>query len=160
MKNLEELQKEKLGFGYIKSYPILKQLNIKPLELDILQLVLSYTDNDKVFFMSHDKIANILSSTESSIGNTISKLKKKNYIITYHSTNYNGKDGGSSTTIKVNMEYIIHLLTSNELSNESDSLIPQEVKQSVKSKKKDIEEKQVEKKHSQQYLDEINNKQD
>ena len=147
MKKLELLQKEKLGIGYIKSYPILKQLpNIQNLEIDILQLVLSFTDNNQDFHMNYSKISLILSSTEGTIKNTISKLKKKDYIQTKHTSNYNGKDGGSSTSIKVNMDYIIKLLTqdnSNEVKTKSDTNIPQEEIKPLKSNKNEME-KQVE----------------
>jgi hypothetical protein len=146
MKKLELLQQEKLGIGYIKSYPILKQLPITPIQIEILQLVLSYQSNNQDFHMGYDKIAQILSSTTNSITKNISILNKNNYIQTNHTSNYNGKDGGSSTSIKVNMDYIIKLLTqvnSNELSQQSNTNIPQEEIKPLKSNNNDIE-KQVE----------------
>jgi DNA-binding MarR family transcriptional regulator len=93
MKKLELLQQEKLGIGYIKSYPILKQLPITPIQIEILQLVLSYQSNNQDFHMGYDKIAQILSSTTNSITKNISILNKNNYIQTNHTSNYNGKDG-------------------------------------------------------------------
>src|SRR5690606_3343118 len=41
-----------------------------------------------------------------SVGNIIAKLRKKGYITTVTSHNFNGKNGGSSTTITVNETFL------------------------------------------------------
>lgn len=129
MKELELLQQEENNIRYIKSYPILKKLKLSPLKIEILQLILSYQSNNQPFHMEYCKIADILSSTTNSITKIISELNTSNYIQTNHSSNYNGEAGGSSTSIKVNMDYIIQLLTpkikSKQVKTKSDNIIPQ-----------------------------------
>ena len=144
MKELELLQNEETGIRYIKSYPILKKLNLSPLKIDIIQLILSYQSNNQKFYMDYGKIADILSSTRNSITKNISELNVSNYIETIHSSNFNGKNGGSSTTIKVNMDYILQLLTPNikpnEVKTKNDTNIPQEEIKVVTEEKIELEQ--------------------
>jgi predicted transcriptional regulator len=114
MNKLETLQQEELGFNYIKSYPILRKLFKAQLQISVLELILSYTTNNRNFFMTYDGIADILSSKEQSIRNTIKTLSKAGYITTLNTKNYStstGK-GGSSTTIDVNIDLIISTIKS------------------------------------------------
>jgi hypothetical protein len=129
MKELELLQQEENNIRYIKSYPILKKLKLSPLKIELLQLILSYQSNGQIFHMGYDRIAEILYSTQNTITKIISELNKENYIQTKNKSNFNGEKGGSKTYIKVNMDYIIELLTpkvnSNEVKTKSDNNIPQ-----------------------------------
>ena len=105
----EKLQSEINKIGYIKSYPFFNCLDITFKQRELLELVLSYQDNDKSFFMNYKDIASILGAEKQSITNAVSKLKSKNYISTNVTSNYKGDGlgGGSSSTIFVNIDFII-----------------------------------------------------
>ncbi|NMH28062.1 hypothetical protein [Flavobacterium silvaticum] len=96
---------------FIKSLPHLTRLDLTANEIKIIELVLSYTRNGQQFYMNHSEIAKhlVLKDTKTkakSVGNLISKLKKKGYVTTVTSHNFNGKNGGSSTTIRVNEAFL------------------------------------------------------
>jgi len=136
MNKLELLQQKTNGFNFIKSYPILRKLNISPISINILELVLSYEDNNQEFYMSRKEMANILSSTEGTIKKSISLLIKSNYVIVNTKSNYNGTNGGSKSSIKVNIDYIIQLLTeksSNEVKQETNTNTPKVDKEPLKT---------------------------
>lgn len=161
MNRLELLQQKENNFRFIKSYPILNKLNLSPLKISIIQLILSYEDNGQEFYMNYKDIADLFSSTEKSIKTRIKELKEKKYITSNVKSNYNGKDGGSSSILRVNMDVIIKELTSNKTSNEvkeeKSINIPQELNKVVRDVKTDNnnkEEKQVEMKKENK--DEIN----
>jgi len=161
MNRLELLQQKENNFRFIKSYPILNKLNLSPLKINIIQLILSYDDNGQEFYMNYKDIADIFSSTEKSIKTRIKELKEKKYITSKVKSNYNGKDGGSTSILRVNMDVIIKELTSNKTSNEvkeeKSINIPQElnkVVRDVKTENNNKEEKQVEMKKENK--DEIN----
>ena len=89
-------------FNFIKSYPVLRKLPITKLDKELIELVLSYQANNLTFFMKYTSIAQELCVKYQSVKNIISKLKKLGYLITNHSSHYNGIQGGSSTTLSVN----------------------------------------------------------
>lgn len=105
MNTIEQLQYNESGFHYIKSYPILNQLDIAPLDKQLIELVLSHQDNGVVFTMNYKKIAQILNAKKQSLKNVVQKLKKNGYIKTVNKPNY--EIGGSSTTIEVDTVAII-----------------------------------------------------
>ena len=99
---------------FIKSIPVLTRLNLTANEIKLIELVLSYTRNEKkkqTFYMNHSEIAEHLVVRDTltkakSVGNIIGKLKKKGYIDTVTIPNFNGQNGGSSTTITVNETFL------------------------------------------------------
>ena len=106
MNKLEKLQESTNGIRFIKSFPILNKLNIRPTEVKIIELVLSYQDNNQQFFMNYSDIAELLVIGKQTVKDCVSRLKKLTYLTTKNSSNYNGKDGGSSTTLFVNVDKI------------------------------------------------------
>jgi hypothetical protein len=148
MENYIKLQKE-----------LLQRKDIKPNEKLVIAFIQSYQINNLYYFGGEPELSKELGMVLKTLKRTIKSLEEKKIIFKSQEDKYIKHTFNNRNAIILvddNNPYP----TSNELSNESDSLIPKEIKQSVKTKKKDIEEKQVEKKHSQQYLDEINNKQD
>lgn len=139
MNKFETYQQKLNGIQFIKSYPFLSKLPITILQKDLIELVLSFQNNNKKFEMSYSSISEILSSKNKEVIKVnISQLKKLNFIKTINTKNYNGVNGGSSTSIIVDEDYIINYIntnneitTSNELSiqsntkvsNESDNLL-------------------------------------
>ncbi|GEM_PF-3868494 len=97
--------------NFIKSLPHLTRLDLTANEIKIIELVLSFTHKGLDFYMNHATIADYLVLKETktkakSVGNIIAKLRKKGYIETVTTHNYNGKNGGSSTIITVNEAYL------------------------------------------------------
>ena len=93
--------------GFIKSYPALLHLPITVSEKSLIELVLSFTDKGNLFYMNYKDIAPYLSfSNVQSVKNVISNLRRKGYINTKQSYNFNGSTGGSSTSIEVNQDLI------------------------------------------------------
>jgi hypothetical protein len=119
---LEKLQKEINKIGFIKSYPILGKLDITPLDRLLIELVLSYQDNKQELYMNYRKVAETLCVGRQSIKNSVCRLKKKGYIITDNTTNYNGSTGGSSTKLFTNLDKIIEDLKSDEVEPEPEPL--------------------------------------
>jgi hypothetical protein len=112
MNKLENTQKKITGFEFIKSYPMLSRLPISSKQKDIIELILSYQHNGREFYMNYSDIAEIVYMKNSNVVKVnISALNKLGYISTVNTKNYNGKNGGSSTSIKVNEDYIIELIT-------------------------------------------------
>jgi hypothetical protein len=96
---------------YIKSLPHLTWLDLTANEKLLIELVFSYRRSGLDFYMNYVDIADrlVLNDTKSkakSVGNIIAKLRKKGYIETMTTHNYNGKNGGSSTTITVNETFL------------------------------------------------------
>lgn len=96
---------------FIKSLPHLTWLKLTANEKLIIELVLSFKRKGLDFYMNHAAIAEylVLSNTKTkakSVGNIIGRLKKKGYIETVTTHNYNGKNGGSSTTIAINDAFL------------------------------------------------------
>lgn len=96
---------------FIKSLPHLTWLKLSANEKLIIELILSFKRQGNDFFMNHATVAEylVLGNTKTkakSVGNIISKLKKKGYITTSQSHNYNGKNGGSSSTIVVDEVFL------------------------------------------------------
>lgn len=56
--------------------------------------------------MSYSSISEELDVKIQSIKNMVSKLKKLGYLFTEHKSNFNGINGGSSTTLKINLNLI------------------------------------------------------
>lgn len=93
--------------GFIKSYPALLKLPITVSEKSLIELVLSFTDKGNDFYMNYIDIAPYLNfSKVQSVKNVIFNLRKKGYITTMQSHNYNGSAGGSSTSIVINEDLI------------------------------------------------------
>ena len=107
MNKLEQLQKQTNGFEFIKSYPILRKTKMTPTEVSIVELILSYQDNGQQFFMNYSDISDILNVGKQTIKDKISDLRKKGYINTNHTKNYKNGKGGSTTTIIVDIDFII-----------------------------------------------------
>ncbi len=110
MNKIEELQKQTTSTNFVKSYPILNQLDISGSSLKLIELVLSYKDNGNDFFMKYSSIAEILNIKIQSTKDLVCKLKRYGYLTTIHSPNFNGVDGGSSTTLIVDEDFIIKQL--------------------------------------------------
>jgi hypothetical protein len=96
---------------YIKSLPHLTWLDLTANEKLLIELVFSYRRSGLDFYMNYVDIADRLAlndtkSKAKSVGNIIAKLRKKGYIETVTTHNYNGKNGGSSTTITVNETFL------------------------------------------------------
>lgn len=102
---LSELQLKYSGIEFIKSYPILNNLDISPLEINILELILSFQDNGKDFYMKKSDIAKILGSTEGSIKYRITNLSKKGYLVSIQK-HHEGRRG-SHSMITVSLDKII-----------------------------------------------------
>lgn len=99
--------------GFIMSFPPLSKLPINSSEKSLIELVLSYTDNKQLFYMNYKDIAPYIGfSKPQSVKNLICNLRKKGYISSKQSHNYNGSTGGSSTSIVVNEDFINQLLRS------------------------------------------------
>jgi len=107
---LSILQQEESGFNFIKSYPILNKICKSPLEKSILELILSYQDKNCEFYMNNSEISKIFNCKLQSVKNAIHSLKKKEWILSTNTSNYNGTGGGSSSTHFVNLALIISLL--------------------------------------------------
>jgi len=100
-----------LSNNFIKSLPHLTRLDLTGNEIKIIELVLSFTQNGLNFYMNHAAIADylVLKDTKTkakSVGNIIGCLKRKGYISSTQSFNFNGKNGGSSATIIVNEAFL------------------------------------------------------
>lgn len=108
-KNLNELeiiQNKFSKINFIKSYPILSKLDISQNEKNLIELVYSYNSNNKNFFMNYNEIADILNIKTQSVKNIVANLKKIGYLITENKPNFNGVNGGSSTSMIINIELI------------------------------------------------------
>jgi len=109
---MEKFQSEVNKIGFIKSYPFLNFLDITFKQRELVELILSYQENGKSFYLNHTDIASILGAEKQSIKNAISILKNKKYITTNVTSNYNGNGGGSSSTIFVDIDLIIYKVKS------------------------------------------------
>lgn len=107
-KSLNESQNR----GFIKSLPILKQLDLTANEIFLIELALHYQRLGTGLYMNYKNIANylVIDRTKPNfvkvVGNITNSLKKKGYILKNNSSNYNGYNGGSSTQIIVDEEFI------------------------------------------------------
>ena len=95
----------------IQSFPELTHLDLSANQIKLIELVLSYTRKGKNFYMNHTAIADrlVIKKTDNrakTVGNIIGQLKKKGYITTIQTFNYNGKNGGSSVTLTVDEVYL------------------------------------------------------
>jgi ribosomal protein S8 len=109
--------------GFIKSYSALLKLPITVSEKSLMELVLSYTDKGNTFYMNYKDIAPYLSfSKVQSVKNVIYSLRKKGYINTKQSHNFNGFKGGSSTSIIVN-EDLIELQLKSIINEENQAIL-------------------------------------
>ncbi|MEC4005517.1 hypothetical protein OX283_012675 [Flavobacterium sp. SUN052] len=99
--------------GFVKSFPQLSKLPITISEKSLIELVLSYTDNGQLFYMNYKDIAPYIGfSKPQSVKNLVHTLRKKGYITSKQSHNFNGSTGGSSTSIVVNEDFINKQLSS------------------------------------------------
>lgn len=124
MNKLETLQQKANGIIFIKAYPILNKIeNLNNSEKQLIELVLSYQDNKQIFKMSYKSIAELLNIKLQSVKNLISNLKLKNILITNHKSNFNGVNGGSSSELKVDVDYIISLIEKPSETVESEVIL-------------------------------------
>lgn len=110
LNELELIQQKTNGIQFIKSYPILKKILKENNQIEVLQLALSYHYNEQVLYLNHKTIAEIFNCKTQSIRNTVNDLVKKGFISTTIKSNYNGVNGGSSSTIIVNITAITNAL--------------------------------------------------
>lgn len=114
MNKLEQLQKETSGIGFIKSYPILNKYTNRYLDIRLIELILSFQDNDQVFYMRYSDIAEKLGTKKQSIADAVCRLKKSGALNVVNTKNYNGIAGGSNSTLEVNLDVIISTITSTK----------------------------------------------
>jgi hypothetical protein len=113
MNALESLQQKTNGIISIKSYPILTKITtLRLIDIKLIELALSYQDDNKTLSMRYKTIGAILNTTNQNVKNIIVRLKKTGIVVTDHKSNYNGVDGGgSSTKIKIDIDKLLSLLT-------------------------------------------------
>jgi hypothetical protein len=111
MNKLEQLQQKSTGIIFIKSYPVLNHINsLTPTDKNLIELVLSYQENNQIFKMKYEKTCSVLNIKLQTLKNTVKKLKDSKILITKHQSNYNGTNGGSSTELSIDMDYLIQLV--------------------------------------------------
>lgn len=110
LNKLEKIQKELTKFEFIKSYPVLNKIFTSNGEIRLIELILSYQDNDKVFYMDYDMIGELLFLKTQSVKNIVYRLNKLKVITSTNSKNYDGTKGGSSSTLFVNLDVIIKMI--------------------------------------------------
>lgn len=112
LNKLEQLQQKSNGIIFIKSYPMLNKIkSLTPTDKGLIELILSYQDNEQSFNMSYAKICDILNIKMQTIKNVILKLKDLGILITNHKSNFNGINGGSSTGLSIDVDKLISMLT-------------------------------------------------
>ncbi|WP_026838717.1 hypothetical protein [Gillisia sp. JM1] len=116
---LERLNRENHGNDFIKSYPILRTGNLTPTEIRLIELVLSFESNKKVFQKRYENIARDIGlsgkNPRRSVANIVSKLKELELISTDHKSNYKGEGsngGGSKTFLSVNLDVLCEYIQS------------------------------------------------
>jgi hypothetical protein len=137
MNKLETLQQKTNGIIFIKSYPILNIFN--PAEKQLFELILSFQDNEKKFEMKYINISKLLNIKKQSVKDIICKHKKTGIIITDHKSNYNGTDGGSHTTLSIDVDKLISIIESksntadlsNDKSEDAQTVQPTEIIESA-----------------------------
>lgn len=134
--------KKEFESNYIKSLPVFTHLNLTANEIKLIELVHSYQRERKTFYMNHEDIADYLvinrgKTKRKVVGNIIGTVKRKGYITTITTHNFNGKNGGSSTTIEVNEAFLeseLHkIFNQKEETTETISLSNQEAKSEINS---------------------------
>lgn len=100
-----------LSKNFIKSLPHLTRLDLSANEIKLIELILSFTEKGNVFYMNYSNIAEYLhlgntKNKSKSVGNIVAKLKSKGYIISKTTHNFNGKNGGSSSNLKVDETFL------------------------------------------------------
>ena len=94
----------------IQSFPEFTHLDLSANQIKLIKLVL-YTRKGNSFYINHTAIADhlVIKKTDNrakTVGNIIGQLKKKGFITTVQTFNYNGKNGGSSVTLMVDEVYL------------------------------------------------------
>ncbi|KGO78608.1 hypothetical protein Q763_17635 [Flavobacterium beibuense F44-8] len=97
--------------NYIQSFPEFTHLDLTANEIKLIELILSYTRRSLNFYMNYSDIADYLvvkkgKAKAKVVEKIIRGLGTKGYIIKETKHNYNGKQGGSSTTISVNETFL------------------------------------------------------
>ena len=132
LNKLEELQQKSTGIIFIKSYPVLNNLkNLTPTDRGLIELVMSYQDNDQPFHMSYDKICKVLVIKMQTLKNVVLKLKDLGILVTEHKSNFNGINGGSSTGLSIDMDKLLSMLNT-ALSYPQSTKAPEVVKEPIK----------------------------
>ncbi|AXG73849.1 hypothetical protein DVK85_06190 [Flavobacterium arcticum] len=120
-----------LSKNFIKSLPHLTRLDLSANEIKLIELVLSFTEKGNEFYMNYSNIAEYLhlgntKNKAKSVGNIVAKAKAKGYITSETIHNFNGKNGGSSANLKVNMIFLesqIHAAFNPVIANASEVLV-------------------------------------
>ena len=110
-----KLSKELDEAPFIKTYPILRYLDLTAGDKKLLNYILSYQLKGDPCYPNQAYIANICELTHGSVKSMISVLKRKKIIITDNKKNFNkhtGK-GGSKSTYLVNLKLIEEMIRSN-----------------------------------------------
>jgi len=116
LEKLEELEllNEKLyGVRYVKSYPILTNLNCSPTGVALIELILNYNDMELPLSMPYKRIGELLHISPNTVSNIVSKLKKRKYITTVRNNERNHTD------MVVNQEYLIEVIDKELNKNET-----------------------------------------
>jgi hypothetical protein len=111
LNKLEKLQQKSTGIIFIKSYPVLNNIkSFTPTDRGLIELVMSYQDNDQPFKMSYAKICEVLVIKMQTLKNVVLKLKDLGILVTDHKSNFNGINGGSSTALAINIDKLTSML--------------------------------------------------
>lgn len=97
--------------NYIQSFPEFTHLDLTANEIKLIELILSYTRRDLNFYMNYSDIADYLVVSKGKnkakvIEKIVRSLTTKGYIIKDTKHNYNGKQGGSSTTMQIDESFL------------------------------------------------------
>ena len=119
LNKLETLQQETNGIIFIKSYPILNN-NFNPAVKQLIELILSYQENGKEFNMKYKTISTIIAVEYQTVKNLVLKYKKIGIITTVHEKNYNGINGGSHTSLAIDMNNLLSYIKGDTADLSSD----------------------------------------
>lgn len=112
---LELLQEETDKRQFIKSYPVLNKITqISPTDKQLIELVLSYQDNEQPFKMGFGSIADLLGVSDKTVSNIVLKLSGIGIVLTNHKKNnvVDGVGRGSSTDLTIDLDRVVELLKS------------------------------------------------
>ncbi|WP_037318979.1 hypothetical protein [Salegentibacter sp. Hel_I_6] len=119
---LEELNKEVYGIRFLKKYPILEKIELTRLEINLIELILSFQNQNKQLQMRYDKIGYYIGVQgeykNKGVGNIVLKLKKAK-IINTKPEKY-GINRGAKSSLSVNLDKLISLIE-HKVQNENSS---------------------------------------
>lgn len=109
-KKFKELNKEVIKTDFHQSYYWLNGILSNGNDKDIIQLVLSFQSSNKKFYMTSDKIAQMLHRSESTIAKRIGILEEMGYLErNTKPVDGKGEKGGKIRTLKVNEDKMIQV---------------------------------------------------